>query len=128
MQGLNICLTLKFKIDRKRSNMCFFFFTDFEKLTSRSYWFAPNFFNSGLQIIFLTFTHQKLSWFEGFEHGEINFYFNFRLSYLYDCIFLNSLVIFKHFLDLYLGYVASQSVFSVHEIIERKFLVTFILG
>ena len=39
---------------------------------------------------------------------KTNFSFNFRLSYLYDCIFLNSLVIFKHFLDLYLGYVANQ--------------------
>ena len=42
---------------------------------------------------------------------KTNFSFNFRLSYLYDCIFLNSLVILKHFLDLYLGYVASQIVF-----------------
>ena len=42
---------------------------------------------------------------------KIDFSFNFRLSYLYGVIFLNNLVIFKHFLDLYLGYVASQSVF-----------------
>ena len=35
VQGVNICLTLNFKIDRGRSNFCILF-TDFEKLSCRS--------------------------------------------------------------------------------------------
>ena len=42
---------------------------------------------------------------------KINVSRNFRHPYFHDCIFLDSFVIFKHWLDLYLGYVASQSVF-----------------
>ena len=60
---------------------------------------------------------------------KINFSLNFRH---HDCIFLDSLVIFKHCLDLYLGYVASQSAFLYMKQLKRKkvekFFVTFILG
>ena len=34
-----------------------------------------------------------------------------RRSYLYDCLFLDSLALVKNCLDLYLGYVARQGVF-----------------
>ena len=42
---------------------------------------------------------------------KINFSLNVRRFYLYNCKFPDSLVIFKHCLDLYSGYVASQGGF-----------------
>jgi len=61
-------------------------------------------------MILLKFTNQKLGWFKGFAHGKNKQLFP-QPPYFYDCIFLDSLVILKHWLNFYLGYVANQSVF-----------------